>query len=144
MMDFYLIICLRFLIKLEMASQTLSLPEMNLSQCCTQSFFGNNGKNIYCVLEWNWRPSTMVGACVKNFKNLEYVNYLKNELLSWSKVFLQTLFQKIWAQSMGAHTNLSIRKYLWVRYCKFQQPGYYDFRAVTFSNYTHTGKPLEK
>ena len=35
-------------------------------------FFGNNGTYIYCVLEWNWRPSTIVGACVKNlFKSLE-------------------------------------------------------------------------
>ena len=32
-----------------------------------QSFFGNNGTYIYCVLEWNWRPSTMIGACVKIF-----------------------------------------------------------------------------
>ena len=30
-------------------------------------FFGNNGTYIYCVLECKWRPSTMVGACVKNF-----------------------------------------------------------------------------
>ena len=27
-----------------------------------------------------------------------------------------------------------------VWYCKFQQPGYYDFSAVTISNYTHAGK----
>ena len=30
----------------------------------------------------------------------------------------------------------------WVPHCKFQQPDYYDFSAVTFSNYTHTGKAL--
>ena len=30
----------------------------------TQSIFEHNGTHIYCVLEWNWRPSTMVGACV--------------------------------------------------------------------------------
>ena len=41
--------------------------DVNLSQFCTQSIFGNNGTYIYCVLEWNWRPFTMVGACVKNF-----------------------------------------------------------------------------
>ena len=29
------------------------LPEMNLSQLCTQSIFGNNGTYIYCVLEGN-------------------------------------------------------------------------------------------
>ena len=28
-------------------------------------YFGNNGTYIYCVLEWNWRPSAMFGACVK-------------------------------------------------------------------------------
>ena len=33
-----------------------------LSQFCTQSIFKNNEKNtyIYCVLEWNLRPSTML------------------------------------------------------------------------------------
>ena len=71
-MDFCLKTCLSFLIKLDMALQTLQLPEMNLSQFCTQSIFGNNGTYIYCVLEWNWRLSTMVGACVKKiFKSLE-------------------------------------------------------------------------
>ena len=30
-----------------------------------------------------------------------------------------------------------------IRHCKFQQPGYYDFSVVTFSNYiTNTRKPL--
>ena len=30
-----------------------------------------------------------------------------------------------------------------IRHSKFQQPGCYDFSAVTFSNFiTHTGKPL--
>ena len=52
---------------------------MNLSQFCTHSIFGNNGTYIYCVLEWNWRPCTMVGACVKNvFKSLEYVIWKMN------------------------------------------------------------------
>ena len=55
--------CLSFLIKLDMASSTL--PEMNLSQFYTQRVFGNNGTYIYYVLEWNWSPSIMVGACVK-------------------------------------------------------------------------------
>ena len=45
MMD--LTTCLSFLIKQDMASQTLQLPEMNLSQFCTQSIFGNNGTYIY-------------------------------------------------------------------------------------------------
>ena len=27
--------------------------------------FWNNGTYIYYVLEWNWSPSIMVGACVK-------------------------------------------------------------------------------
>ena len=30
--------------------------------------FGNKSTYIYCVIEWNWRPSTMVGACVKFFR----------------------------------------------------------------------------
>ena len=49
MMDFYLITCLRFLIKLDMASQTLKFPEINLSQFCTDGI--GNGTYIYCVLE---------------------------------------------------------------------------------------------
>ena len=53
MMDFYLTTCLSFLTKLDMVSQTLQLPEMNLSQFCTHNIFGNNGTYIYCVLEWN-------------------------------------------------------------------------------------------
>ena len=64
-MDFYLTTYLSFLEKLDMAKQTFSLPEMNLSQFCTQGIFGNKGTYIYCVLEWNVRPSIMVGACVK-------------------------------------------------------------------------------
>ena len=52
MTDFYLTTSLIFLIKLDMASQTLQLPEINLSQFCSQSIFGNNGTYIYCVLEW--------------------------------------------------------------------------------------------
>ena len=32
-----------------------------------QIIFGNNGTSIYCALEWNWRPSIMVGADVKFF-----------------------------------------------------------------------------
>ena len=48
--------------KLDMASQALQLPEMNLSQFCPQSIFGNN---VYCMLEWNLRP--LVGAFVNNF-----------------------------------------------------------------------------
>ena len=53
MMDFYLTTFLSFLIKLDMALQTLQLPEMSLSQFCPQSIFGNNGAYISCVLEWN-------------------------------------------------------------------------------------------
>ena len=72
-MDFSLTTCLSSLIKLDMASQTLWLSEMNLSQFCTESIFENNGTYIYCVLEWNWRSSTMIEACVKKnfFKGLE-------------------------------------------------------------------------
>ena len=33
----------------------------------TEFFLGNKGSYIYCLLEWNWRPSTIVGACVKYF-----------------------------------------------------------------------------
>ena len=70
-MDFYLTTCLSFLIKLDMALQTLQLPEMSLSQFCNQSIFGNNGAYVYCVLEWNWRSAIIVGPWVIFFKDLE-------------------------------------------------------------------------
>ena len=38
MMDLYLIGSLRLFIKLDMASHTLQLPELNLSVCCTQGY----------------------------------------------------------------------------------------------------------
>ena len=40
--------------------------------------FGNNSTYIYCVLEWNWRPFIMVGACAIFLKSLEKLHYLKN------------------------------------------------------------------
>ena len=40
MMNFYLTTCLSFLIKPDMALQTLQLHEMNLRQFFTQSIFG--------------------------------------------------------------------------------------------------------
>ena len=89
---FYLTACLRFLIELDIAWQTLKFSETNLSQCCTQSFFGRNGTYIYCVLECNWRPSTMVGACVKNFfKSLGYLDWLKK----WTSPLVYGLFTNL-------------------------------------------------
>ena len=42
------------------------------------------------------------------------------------------------AQYLFAHADLTIWIHFRLQYCKFQQPGYYDFSAVTFSNYiTH-------
>ena len=55
------------LIKLDVASLTLQFLEMSLSQFCTKSVFGANVTYIYCVLEWNRRPSTMAVACIKYF-----------------------------------------------------------------------------
>ena len=55
MMDFNLTTCLRFLIKLKMASQALKLPEMNLSQFCTLLFLGiistvcKSGTEVPCL-----------------------------------------------------------------------------------------------
>ena len=47
------------------------------------------------------------------------------------QVFLQTLFKKfglsIWVPYLFIDTD--------IQHYKFQQPGYYDFHAVTFSNY---------
>ena len=39
--------------------------KLNLKQCCTQSCLGIT-VHISRVLEWDWRPSTMVGNSVKN------------------------------------------------------------------------------
>ena len=67
-MDFYLTACLRFLIKLKKALQTLKQPEMNLSQCCTKSFFENNGTYIYYLLCARLEIKALqVAACVKNY-----------------------------------------------------------------------------
>ena len=108
---------------------------MNLSQCCTQRFFGHNNTYIYWALEWNWEPSIMVGAYVKNiFKSLDYLDWFKKYGLR-PKVFLQTLFWKICAQYLSDHTDSTIPIYLWVRCRKLQQPAYYDFSTLIFSNY---------
>ena len=52
-----------------------------------------------------------------------------------TKLVLKKFGLSIWVPYWFIDTN--------IRHCKFQQPGYYDFNAVTFSNYiTHTGKPV--
>ena len=48
--------------------------------------------------------------------------------------YLDTFHAVIWSQYF-AHTDSTIRIYLWVGHCKLQQPGYYDFGTLTFSNY---------
>ena len=45
------------------------------------------------------------------------VDSLKINFPAWSKVFLQILFSKIWAQFLGAYTDSTVRKYIWVRHC---------------------------
>ena len=89
---------------------------MNLSQFYTQSIFGNNGTYVYCVLEWNWRPSTMIGACVKNiFKSLELLHYLKNELFNWFNSFYKPFSKKfglsIWVLYWFIDTNVQRYKF---------------------------------
>ena len=55
--------------------------------------FWHNFTHICCVLKWSWSPSTMDRAGVNFLKEFRVsILALKNELLSWSKVFLQTLF----------------------------------------------------
>ena len=123
-----------------MASLTLQLPKMNLWNFFTQSVFGNNGTYIYCVLDWDWRRSATIGACVNFFRSLDLLHYLENELLSWSKSFCKPCSEKfglsVWMPYWFIYMN--------IQHCKFQQPGYYDFSAATFSNYiTHIlGKTL--
>ena len=56
-------------------------------------------------------------------------------LSKWSMVFLQTSILKNWTQYLSTHTNSTVQIYLWVQRCKIQQPGYYDFSTLTFSNY---------
>ena len=52
MMDFYLKTCMRFLIKLDMASQPLYCLRGIYTSVAPRVSFGNNGTYIYCVLEW--------------------------------------------------------------------------------------------
>ena len=40
--------------------------------------FGSNSTYIYCELEWSWRTSTMVGACVDCFKEFRVTTLSKN------------------------------------------------------------------
>ena len=110
MIDFYLRTCLSFLIKLDMASQTLRLPEMNLSQFFTQSIFGNDGTYIYCVLKWNWRPYTMVGACVKKIFLSVWSNYIiwKMNFSAGLSLFANLVLKSL-GTVFGCHTDLSIR-----------------------------------
>ena len=69
-MDFYLTSCLSFLKKLDLVDIVVAWDEFK--RVLHPEYFWNNGTYIYCVLEWNWRPFSMVGACVKVFfKSLE-------------------------------------------------------------------------
>ena len=86
-------------------------------------FFGINGTYIYCVVEWNRKPSTMVGACHKFFKSLEWPHYLKMKFSAGLRSLYKNCYQKIvkFAQYLGNHTDLTIWIYLWLRHRKFQQ-----------------------
>ena len=109
---------------------------MNLSQFCTQSIFGNNGTYICCVLEWNWRPSTMVGACAKIFlKSLEWLHYLNNKLFSWSKSFYKKKLGSVFA----CHTDSSIQIYNTISFSNLSKIlGQWLLQVIL----THTGKDL--
>ena len=98
-------------------------------------FWGNKGNYIYCVLEWNWRLSTMVGACVKYFFwSLEWLRYVKTQLLSWLKTVYKPCSKKSGLSIWVPHWFINMN----IQHCKFQEPDCYDFRAMTFSNYiTH-------
>ena len=105
---------------------------MNLRQFCTQSIFGNNGTYTYCVLEWNWSPSAMVEACVKNdFKGFRVTTFTKINFSAGLSLFHKPCPKKfrlsIWVSYWFMDTN--------IQHFKVQRHGYYDFSAVTFSNY---------
>ena len=57
-------------------------------------------------------------------------------LMSFYKNCSEKFGLSIWVPVL-IDTNIPL-----VQQCKFQQPGYYDFSAVIFSNYTYTGKPF--
>ena len=82
--------------------------------------WGNNVTYTYCLLEWNWRPSTMVGACVKRF--LKSLTMLSKK---WTQLnfVLKNLGSVFGFPCWFIDTNIPIGK---VWHCKFQQPGYYD------------------
>ena len=82
--------------------------------------WGNNVTYTYCLLEWNWRPSTMVGACVKKFlKSLTMLSKKWTQL----NLVLKNLGSVFGFPCWFIDTNIPIGK---VWHCKFQQPGYYD------------------
>ena len=96
MIDFCSTTCLSFLII--------------LNQFCTQSSFGNNGTYIYCVLEWNWKLSIMIGACVKFFKEFR-VTTLSEKWTFQLDCLFKNLVLKNLGSVFGFHTDSSIRIY---------------------------------
>ena len=53
-MDFYLTACVRFLIKLDMASETLKLPELNLRYLLKRGTTYNEQETTYNEPEATW------------------------------------------------------------------------------------------
>ena len=73
--DFYLAGYLRFWLKLDITSQTLQLPELNLSQCSTQRFFGKM-VHISSVYQSANESSPPWLGCLQNIF-LEFRNFYK-------------------------------------------------------------------
>ena len=63
MIDFYVTAWSKFS-KQDMASQTYIIAWTEFNPVLHPEFFGNNGKYIYCVLEWSY--FTMAGDSFKN------------------------------------------------------------------------------
>ena len=77
MMDFYLIGSLRFFTKLDMASHTLQLPELNLSVCCTQSYVSCTHLYYEHGSEYNTVSYSNL-TTMNEFSSLTFSNFLSS------------------------------------------------------------------
>lgn len=65
----------------------------------------------------------------------EYQGWLKMHFPAWSKVFWEALFWKIWARYLGAHTDSTVWKYVWLRHWKQKNMCYLPIMSFSLERY---------
>ena len=61
-------------------------------------------------------PPPCLGSLSETFWNLKYLDWLIMPFPALPKVFFQSLFQEMWGQYLGAHTNSKVQEYVWLRH----------------------------